>query len=166
MKKMYKIIIGIIILVLAVGAVTFVVVNKKDKRTSVDKKAEQLVVRWFDAMTEKDVDGYIDCCFTEALLDSYVKNKDITKEDYKEYIKYQLENSDFKYRKLTVDKKRPLDEDSYYETNEQLSDGEKITAMYEITFSYEIYNEDEWEKVSETARIMVIKDNYYINYMV
>lgn len=90
---------------LAVGAVTFVVVNKKDKRTSVDKKAEQLVVRWFDAMTEKDVDGYIDCCFTEALLDSYVKNKDITKEDYKEYIKYQLENSDFKYRKLTVDKK-------------------------------------------------------------
>ena len=40
MKKIYKIIIGIIILVLAACAVTFVVVNKKDKRTSVDKKAE------------------------------------------------------------------------------------------------------------------------------
>ena len=76
------------------------------------------------------------------------------------------ENSGFKYRKLTVDEKRPLDEDSYYRINEQLSDGEKITAMYEITFSYEIFNEDEWEKVSETVEIMVIKDSYYINYMV
>lgn len=38
--------------------------------------------------------------------------------------------------------------------------------MYEITFSYEIFNEDEWEKVSETVEIMVIKDSYYINYMV
>ena len=157
MKKVYKIIIGILILALAAGTVTFVVM-KKNKRTSVDSKAEQLIARWFDAMTEKDVDGCIGCCFTEALLDSYVKSKDITKEDYTEYIKYQLENSGFKYRKLTVDEKRPLDEDSYYRINEQLSDGEKITAMYEITFSYEIFNEDEWEKVSETVKIMVIKD--------
>ena len=92
MKKVYKIIIGILILALAAGTVTFVVM-KKNKRTSVDNKAEQLIARWFDAMTEKDVDGCIGCCFTEALLDSYVKSKSITKEEYTEYIKYQLENS-------------------------------------------------------------------------
>lgn len=37
---------------LAAGTVTFVVM-KKNKRTSVDSKAEQLIARWFDAMTEK-----------------------------------------------------------------------------------------------------------------
>lgn len=80
------------------------------------------------------MDGCIGCCFTEALLDSYVKSKGITKEDYTEYIKYQLENSGFKYRKLTVDEKRPLDEDSYYRINEQLSDGEKLPQCMKLLF--------------------------------
>ena len=102
MKKVYKIIIGILILALAAGTVTFVVM-KKNKRTSVDSKAEQLIARWFDAMTEKDVDGCIGCCFTEALLDSYVKSKGITKEDYTEYIKYQLEVCEMpNFRKTAV----------------------------------------------------------------
>lgn len=149
---------------LAAGTVTFVVM-KKNKRTSVDSKAEQLIARWFDAMTEKDVDGCIGCCFTEALLDSYVKSKDITKEEYTEYIKYQLENSGFKYRKLTVDEKRPLDEDSYYRINEQLSDGEKLPQCMKLLFPMRFLMRMNGKSI-RTVEIMVIKDSYYINYMV
>lgn len=171
---MKKKIIIIVAIVLALGAGFFAykfLFTKEDKHKSyaegsVEAEAEKLIKNWFQAMNDKDLDRYIECCFTEDLLAYYADNYGITVEDYKSYLAFTLEAGECETKDLEILEKTELSEESFEEINiamEKRSGKSKyVSHMYQIKFKYKINFDNEWTETEETRKVILVDGKCYM----
>ena len=168
MKNKKIMIIGAVIIVAVLGTVFFVFKKNQKNKTktypqdSVEYAAKELITDWFDAVISKDYDKYLRCCFPDEIK-SYIMNQTgLEEKQFEEYVKYSMGPGDFSYKNLEIVKKENLPEEFFGEINIAIDNGSKISHMYEIVFKYEIMYDNEWQKVEENCRIIMINGKCYI----
>lgn len=170
MKKKRVIIFIVLALVIAAGVTAFLLLrnsNGEKKKTyekgSVEAESEIVINKWLKAISEENTDEFIQCCYTEALMNLHAELMGLDMESFKKYIKHVYVVGGFEFRNVEIQKKSRLDEDAYYEINAMLEEKDRIDGMYSITFTYDIRYDDEWTSVEETYGIFMIKGQCYID---
>lgn len=170
MKKKRVIIFIVLALVIAAGVTAFLLLrnsNGEKKKTyekgSVEAESEIVINKWLKAISEENTDEFIQCCYTEALMNLHAELMGLDMESFKKYIKHVYVVGGFEFRNVEIQKKSRLDEDAYYKINAMLEEKDRIDGMYSITFTYDIRYDDEWTSVEETYGIFMIKGQCYID---
>ena len=170
MKKKKKIFFIVLALVIAAGVTGFFLLKNgkaEKKKTyengSVEAESEIVINKWLKAISEENTDAFIQCCYTDSLLNLHAELTGLDMESFKQYIKYVYVVGGFEFRNVEIQKKSRLDEDAYYKINSMLGEKDRIEGMYSITFTYDIRYDDEWTTVEETCGVFMIKGQCYID---
>lgn len=160
-------VIGVVFLIVVAVAAFFIV---RALKNSGHKEEERVLDKWLNSVIDQDPESYIEGSLCEPLLEAFLAENEMTREEFVPQLKLvlkQMDMSNFQVKDIKVTKKtshKKEDLDLYNDYIEEYT-GKKgvINAMYDVVIEYkQKANNTSWIKGTETVTIYESNGKYYV----
>ena len=129
-------------------------------------KAEALVKEYFEAMAEKDMDRLNNIFYQKDVLKCFAVSNDMTEEKVLESLKEQVDKLELTYKEESISDYSAYPEIYVNDMNDSIykAIGKEnvIKYIYSISIKYMQLTTIGWEEKSDSIKVYVIDDGYYI----